>query len=312
MNTPLNPRSLCIFFVLQALFCISFEVNGQSKVHGVVIDITGKAVINANVLLLRGNDSLLVKGAITDAGGNYVFQEIKAGEYIISASFTGFQAAFSTVFNLREQESKALENLQLRALPRQLSTVTVQAKKPPFEQKIDRMVVNVQSSITSAGSTALDVLEKSPGIIVDRQNNVISMAGKDGVGIMINGKSNNMPASAVVQMLAGMNASNIEKIELITTPPANFDAEGNAGFINIVFKTNPDHGTNGSYSLTAGYAKGPTSAASINLNHRKGKFNVFGDYSFSRTNLVQTVKFSRNFSHRGKATENAVSSERDY
>jgi hypothetical protein len=173
------------------------------------------------------------------------------------------------------------------------------------------MVVNVQSTITAAGSTALDVLERSPGIIVDRQNNAIIMGGKEGVVIMINGKINRMPADAVVQLLSGMSANNIEKIELITTPPSNFDAEGNAGYINIVFKTNPDFGTNGSYTLTMGYGRGETPAGSINFNHRKGKVSLFGDYSYARTHLIQNWEFYRQVSYQSKVTDHFLDTDRD-
>src|SRR5205085_3545252 len=102
--------------------------------------------------------------------------------------------------------------------PIQLSGVTLLSKKPMFEQKIDRMVINVKGSITSAGGSALEVLEKSPGVVVNRQSNAIALNGKDGVVVMINGKISRMPMDAVVQMLSGMNASNIDHIELITTP----------------------------------------------------------------------------------------------
>jgi hypothetical protein len=155
----------------------------------------------------------------------------------------------------------------------------VQSRRPLLEQKIDRLVVNVKNSITSAGSTALDVLERSPGVIVNRQANSIVMSGKEGVTVMINGKISYMPVAALVQMLEGMNAGNIDRIELITTPPANLDAQGNAGFINIVLLSNPNFGFNGSISAGLGYGDGMATANSINFNYRKDKFNLFGDYS---------------------------------
>ena len=92
--------------------------------------------------------------------------------------------------------------------------------------------------MSASGGTALDLLEQTPGIVVDRQNLSISMMGKGGVRIMVNGRMNYLPNDAVGAYLAGINADNIETIELITTPPANFDAEGNAGYINIILKNN--------------------------------------------------------------------------
>ena len=140
-------------------------------------------------------------------------------------------------------------------LNHQIQEVDVVAKKPVYELKVDRMVVNVENSITSSGNTALEVLEKSPGVVVDRQNNGISLVGKSGVMVIINGKRTPLPVDAAIQMLDGMNADNVKRIELITTPPAKYDAEGDAGIINIVLKKHEDFGTNGSFNLGAGVAK---------------------------------------------------------
>ncbi len=174
------------------------------------------------------------------------------------------------------------------------------------------MVINVSSSILSDGSSALEILERSPGVIVDRQNSTISLVGKNGVLVMINGKQSYMPTSSVVQLLQGMNASNIETIELITTPPANFDAEGNAGFINIVLKERTDVGLNGSYALSFGIGNGTTTNDNINFNYRKNKINLFGDYSFLRDAQLQLFKFDRTFIDRdGIPVALSTTSDRD-
>src|SRR6185312_7048540 len=135
-------------------------------------------------------------------------------------------------------------------------------------------------------------------------SNMLSVNGKNGVIIMINGKRNYMDLASVVQMLAGMPSGNIERIEIITTPPANFDAEGDAGIINIVLKSNDNFGTNGSYSITAGYSKGEQNSVSANINHRKGKVNLFGNYSFSRIRLQQVWNNYHAIANNGKLLEN--------
>jgi len=272
---------------------------------------TNQPVANATVLLLKANDSSLVKGTVTNTSGRYQFQMIPAGNYILSSSYANFGQVFSPAFLLVDKIETTVEALQLSQKDNQLKTVVVSAKKPLFEQKIDRMIINVASSLTNAGSTALDVLMRSPGIIVDQQNNTLSMNGKDGVVVMMNGKISRMPVSAVVQMLAGMPSGNIEKIELITTPPANFDAEGNAGFINIVMKTNNQFGTNGSYTLTAGYGKRPVGAASTNFNYRTQKWNLYGDYSFARTGLETVFSFYRKVMQGTKSIETLADTDRD-
>jgi len=132
------------------------------------------------------------------------------------------------------------------------------------------------------------------------------------VVVMINGKINRMPIEAVVQMLAAMSADNIEKIELITTPPANLDAEGNAGYINIVLKSNTQYGTNGSYTLTAGYGKGPRTEGSINFNHRKNKLNYYGDFSLSRNNSEHMFSFYHKIVNSGDTTETTSVANRNY
>src|SRR5205085_3520376 len=182
---------------------------------------------------------------------------------------------------------------------------------PMFEQKIDRMVINVKNSITNAGGTALDVLEKSPGVTVNKQNNTIAVNGKNGVVVMINGKITYMPMEALVQLLAGISAGNIDKIELITTPPAKYDAEGNAGYINIVLINNPDAGFNGSYFLTAGYGKKELGSAGINFNYRTSKINMYGNYAFNYDHSIQTGTGFTQITKGGNIIANSSFSDRD-
>ncbi len=286
-------------------FILSFQtVYAQSKVYGSIIDINGKPIISANVLLLNSKDSSLVKGTVTDNAGTYYFDKITIGKYFIASTFTGFEKSYTSLLHIiSNHDDIDAGTLKLMQNNAELNNVTVYAKRPLYEQKIDRLVINVENSITSAGNTALEVLERSPGVVVDHQNNLISMNGKDGVVLMINGKINHMPVAAVVQMLSGMSAGNIEKIELITTPPANFDAEGNAGYINIVLKANNNFGTNGSFSATLGYGKGLVSEASFNFNHRKGKINFYGDLSCSRIRKPFPASIYTKISNEGNITE---------
>jgi len=283
----------------------------QSKIYGTVTNTEGKPVAHASVLLLKALDSSLVKGTISTVSGSYVFENIRPDKYFITSTFEGLQQQYSEVFSLAKNQDQHMAALKMQEFKGELKSVTVQAKKPLYEQKIDRMVINVAASITSSGSTALEILEKSPGITVDRQNNAISMNGKGGVVIMVNGKISRVPVASLIQMLDGMSSANIEKIELITTPPANYDAEGNAGYINIVMKTNTQYGTNGSFSLTGGYTKGFLSQSGLNFNHRKAKINLYGDYSFSQTPRKQDMSFYRKVNNNDTNVETYTSTYRD-
>lgn len=262
----------------------------------------------ANVLLMKSADSTLVKGALTSESGTFELKEIPGGSYYIQASFVGFQPASSATFQVNSNTT--VPDIFLSE-GEELGEVVVQAKKPLFTQKVDRLVINVENSIVSSGGTALEVLERSPGVVVNRQNNAISVVGKDGVVVMINGKTSYVPASTLVQMLDGMSADNIESIELITTPPANFDAEGNAGFINIVLKKNADLGLNGSYSLSAGYGDGVVTNDNINFNFRKNNFNLFGGYSFRLDKRAQIFKTSREYMQDGDLASTSSVTDRD-
>lgn len=264
------------------------QLLAQSNIHGTIADAGGMPLKDASVLLLKSSDSSLVKGALSDSAGKYTFDNIPKGAYLVSASFAGKQQAFSKVFELNQDKiKKEIGTISLHNADIALKAVTVAALKPMFEQKIDRMVINVKNSISDAGGTALDVLSKSPGVTVNLQDNTITINGKNGVVVMINGKITYMPMDALVQLLAGISASNIDKIELITTPPAKYDAEGNAGYINIVLINNPYQGINGSYFLSGGYGKGPLGSAGGNFNYRTSRINLFGNYNFNYTRNIQ-------------------------
>ena len=261
------------------LLFITFELCTQNSIQGKVFDDQSIPLEFANVLLLQESDSSFVNGSMADIDGSFVFDDLKSGQYILEASMVGFESARIRGIALSGQTRISVDSIVLTSGVA-LNEIEVIARKPLYEQKIDRLVVNVENSIVSTGSTVLDILERSPGVMVNRQQGQISLVGKEGVVVLINGKNSYMPIDAVVQMLDGMNSENIESIELITSPPAKFEAEGNAGFINIILKQRTDVGLSGSYSLTGGYGRGVVSNDNINFNFRKNKFNLYGGYGF--------------------------------
>lgn len=276
---PLHKTALLSFLVL----IVYSHSIAQSIVRGKVINSKREPAAQASAMLLQSKDSLLVKAGLCDNSGRYMFEDVKEGSYLISISSIGHTQYYSSAFSTGSKPSDlSIDSIVLAEEDKKLAAVTVVGRKPLLEQRVDRLIINVASGVTTAGNTILEVLERSPGVIVNRQDNTISMNGKDGVNIMINGKLSYMPVSAIVQMLSGMSSNNVETIELITTPPANFDAEGNAGYINIVLKRNDNYGTNGAASLTLGYGSGWVTGATVNLNHRNENINIYSDISFSR------------------------------
>ncbi|MEO5998927.1 MAG: outer membrane beta-barrel protein [Chitinophagaceae bacterium] len=291
------------------LLLITFSIiynplKAQTKLIGKIMKGPNDPLEYANVLLLQFKDSSLVKGTISDKNGQYIFQKTSKGKYLLSISFTGFEKAFISPISLTNEDytSEMGEIVLIKSLE-DLKSVNVVAKKQLFEQKIDRMIINVSSSITYAGGSALEVLERSPGVLINQQNSTISMNGKEGVAVMINNKINRMPINVIVEMLSGMSANSIERIELITSPPAGMDAEGSAGYINIILKSTTESGTNGSYAITGGFSHGESAQASMNFNHRKKLLNFFGDFSFSRTRSRQLWDVYNKVIYQGKTKE---------
>ncbi len=289
---------------------LQISLFSQTQIEGKVLAVSGEGISFANVLLLDATDSTLVKGALTKEDGSYLLNADAGKRFLIEVNMVGYSSSYTDVFTVSTNSPQTLAPLTLTEGV-ELAEVQVVARKPLFEQKIDRMVVNVANSVTSAGGTALEVLERSPGVLVNRQSQALSLVGKSGVVIMINGKVTYQPASGIVQMLQGMSADNIERIELITTPPAKFDAEGDAGFINIVLKKRTDLGLNGNFSTSVGYGDGETASANLNLNYRNQKINIFSTYSFLWESQLQEFYNYRKVLFDGQSTESEVLTNRD-
>jgi len=293
------------------LFVNAVHVFSQNKISGRIEDTFDYGVAFANVLLLNLSDSSLAKGAVTDADGYYELAGIKEGNYILESYMVGYAKSYSPVLSVGSGDDINVESIILDEDVQQLDEIVVKAEKPLYELESGKMVINVKSSITAAGNSAIDVLEKSPGVLVNRQNDSFSLGGKDGVIVLMNGKRSRMPMSAVYQLLEGINASDIEKIEIMTIPPANYDADGDAGLINIVMKKDLATGTNGSVTTNIGYGSGPRAGGSLNLSHRAKKFSLYGNYSYNYNEQNQQLNFYRNTINSMEEVTSASESDRE-
>jgi iron complex outermembrane recepter protein len=263
------------------LLLIAQGVIGQ--VTGRITSAAGQPVAFANVLLLKAADTTLAKVTLTDDKGSFQLDNVLPGAYRLRLSSVGFQTWESSPFELNSSQLvKDFGTQVMQEKARELGQVVVRAEKPLLQQQAFGTVVNVESSVLTKGSSALQLLERSPGVVIDYRNNNIALNGKSGVTVMINGKVMRMPLDQVVTLLNGMSADNIEKIELMTTPPAKYDASGSAGMINIVLKQNRKAGTNGSVSLTAGYGWREKATGNLNLSHNTKKFDIHSTYTYTR------------------------------
>lgn len=271
-------------YIFTLLSCLMIAVISQAqtktgKISGTIIDGNSKTVEAATIALLKAKDSSVVKFSVANKDGKYAFENISDGRYLVSVTAVGHKKAFSEAFELTAaQDNVEVKTLELVPQAKAMNEVVVTAKKPLIEQKIDRTVVNVEASPTNVGSSALEVLEKVPGVTVDKDGN-ISLKGKQGVMVLVDGRPTYLSAQDLANMLSNMNSNQLEQIEVMTNPPAKYDAAGNSGIINIKTKKNKQFGYNGSVTLGYGQGRYHRTNEGINFNYRKGKVNLFTNLS---------------------------------
>lgn len=287
------------YFTLLTILCFSgisslFAQNTLAKgVKGRVE--AQKPVEAATVSLLNAKDSSIVKTAVTDKNGEFEISLAKDGNFLVSIQAIGYNNYYSEGFAVNaSHEVYTLKTAQLVAQSQQLGGVTVTTKKPFIEQKIDKTVVNVDASPTNVGLSTLDVLEKSPGITVDKDGNV-SLRGKAGVVIYIDGRPTYLSGTDLANYLKNLPSTSLDQIEIMTQPSAKYDASGNAGVINIKTKKTKVKGLNGSVTLGGGQGFYPKANESMNINYRVGKVNLFANYSYGYYKNFHSLDLTRNF-----------------
>lgn len=295
MHLPMNRLSRCFIFLLLPL-CFSAATFAAS-VSGRVTDDHGMPLKLASILLLSAADSTLIKTELTDEKGEFVLTPVANGTYVLRATLMSYEGYTQTVSVAGGDV--ALSGIYLHARSKELEEVAIRAQKPFVEVHADKLVVNVENSIVNAGSTAMDVLAKSPGVTIDNNDN-IKLKGKPGVNVMINGKITPISGADLANMLKSMPSNTIESIELISNPSAKYDAAGTAGIINIKMKRDKKMGLNGSVNAT--YAQGvyEKTNGGVNLNYRNRKVNVFANYNHADREGFNHLMLDRNFLDKGR------------
>jgi iron complex outermembrane receptor protein len=285
-------------YLILMLLTAAVAASAQSGKGSISVTVTNeqKAPLeNATVEVLRAKDSALVKTALSDKSGTALAEGLPAGRYLLRVTMTGHSATYAPSF---EVSAGALQQLPALALApkasNELAGVTVTARKPFIQKLNDRIVVNVEGSIVSAGSSAMDVLERAPGVTVDN-NDLIALRGRAGVIIMIDGKPTPMTGTELANYLKSLQSNAIERIDIITNPSSKYDAAGNSGIIDIRLKKDQRMGYNG--TLNASYGRGylPKTNAGATINYRNKKMNLFGSYSYGNREILNHLFINRNF-----------------
>jgi iron complex outermembrane receptor protein len=282
-----------ILFAALFVFLSTATAQKNGSVSGNILK-SDKAADGATVTLLRAKDSATVKLSAANKEGVYVFENVADGDYLVSATTVGHQKNFSKRFSINAQQQVVqVPIITLKVVSKELADVSITAKRPLVEQRIDRTIVNVEASITNIGTSALEVLEKAPGVTVDRDGN-ISLKGKEGVLVMVDGKLTQLGGADLANLLRSMSSNQLDQIEIMTNPPARYDAAGNAGVINIKTKKSLRAGFNGSTNLTYSQGRYPKTAEAFNFNYREGRVNLFTNLSHNYNQGFSTMNLDRN------------------
>jgi iron complex outermembrane receptor protein len=289
-------RVILSITVLLLLSIIGTQAKAQGSINGNVLSPDQQKAEAAIVNLLSVKDSALVKAVITDSIGQFEFLITKPGIYFISVTFLGAAKYYTKPFGpINASQSVKLDPIQLIAkTANTLEEVTVTSKLPFVEKRIDRTVINPDALITNAGTNALEVLEKSPGIQVDINGN-ISLRGKQGVMVFIDDKPTYLSSADLANYLRSLPSSTLATIEIMTNPPAKYDAAGNAGIINIKLKRTKAKGVNGGINTSYGQGVYARSNNSFNLNYRVNKINFFTSLSYNINNSFQDLYIERQY-----------------
>lgn len=282
-----------------SLFFTGLAQTKTGKISGTIKDGGKKTIESATIMLLKASDSSTIKLTVANGEGQYQFDGLQTGQYLVAVTAVGHNKEYSKVVELTApDQSVVLETIELVPVAKTIEGVVVTSKKPFIEVKPGKTMINVESSPTNAGLNALELLEKSPGVTVDNDGN-ISLKGKQGVLILIDGKPTYMSGTDLTNLLKNMPSSNLDQLEIMTNPPAKYDAAGNSGIINIKTKKNIVKGMNGNVNL--GFSKGIYGRTNngINLNYRNNKVNIFGGYNVGNWKGFNKLIIDRNFYKNG-------------
>ncbi|WP_396601108.1 TonB-dependent receptor domain-containing protein [Algibacter sp. R77976] len=291
-------KLLTFFLFLLSTLCFS----QQFRVNGIVNDTFNKPIAYTNVVILNKGNSEVVKGVTTNEAGVFLIENIDKGDYTIKISFLGFED-FLKEISLNQDLDLGL--ILLKENFEELDGVKIVAKRPTVKRLVDRLVFNVENS-TLSNNNVLDVLKHTPGVLVNNEKITVKQSTPV---IYINDRRVHLSSNEVQQLLEGTSASNIKSIEVITNPPAKYEAEGGA-VINIVTSKNIVAGYNG--SVFGNYKQGseyPKYSAGTSHFFKGKKLNTYLNYSISPRKDYRNNNEFVNFLDEGETTS---SWETDY
>jgi len=286
-------HQLCVTLVL-FLMGMSHVVVAQDKstLLGQVKETNGNGLPYANIALIQADNGDLITGAVSDGNGKFTITTTASGKALLTVSSIGFVTYESEEIELKPGLKKDFGSLEIKEEISSLEEVTIQSTRPDVIIEADRTIVNIEGTVLAEGNTALDVIGRSPGVYVDADGN-INLNGRSGVIVLLDDRQTYMSAEDLANFLRAMPADNIKSIEVISNPPAKFDAEGAAGVLNIKLKKNTYNGTNGNIQAGNQYNGlwAPFAGATVNVKRGKWTTNASLNYNeWSRFNDLDILR----------------------
>ena len=278
-----------ILFLTALLFNLTLfgQSSQNTMIRGRVSDIESSEVLPyVNIVVKNSADSILT-GGITNQKGQFEIKKIPFGDHKVEFQFIGYKTGIRTIKLSKEQPKINLGEVKISVESDLIDEVTLVTELSTVEQKVDRKVINVGKDLTSAGTTASEMLNNVQSVSVDQQTGNISLRGNENVRILIDGKPSNISAS---QLLKQIPSSSIKQVELITNPSAKYNPEGMSGMINIILHKNMNQGFNANINSGITYGENARFNGALNMNYKTGKVNFYSNYGYN-------VGKSHNFGH---------------
>ena len=284
-------KHLIIFSSL--LFALFLNAQNNNKISGKLLD-ENKIALNKILVVLLKTDKSIAKTTFSQENGFFEFDNLSKDDYYISISDSNFIEHLTEKIIFTDESLILLPIILKNLETNQLNEVKVAVKTQFVVQKADRVVVNPEALISNAGGNALEALSKSPGVMVG-DNGEIKLKGKSGVTIFIDDKPTYLTGSELENYLKSLPTSSIKQIEIMTNPPAHYEAAGNSGIINIKTKRSALKGLNGSASESFGQGRYARTNENLNLNFNTSRLALFSNISYSNTNTFHDLTINRYF-----------------
>jgi len=304
--------------LLSASILFSAKLCAQGSIKGSVTDDKRSALPSVVIRLKRLPDTGLYKVVSASLSGNFIFNGLSAGDYTLRADLMGYKPVIKSNLVISPADSVIdVGMLILAPASTMLNEVSIKAQVPMIETQIDRTVVNVDQNIANTGTNALELLKKLPGVQV-MPDGQITLNGKSGVNVTLDGKTTYLSADDLASLLTNTPSSDISKIEIMTNPSAKYDAEGTGGIINIIKKRNTKSGLNGSVTASFGQGYYGRYNSSLVLNYKTDKFNLYLNNSygynkgFSLNNVTTDITNGNTLSSEQVSTNTGVTVNKAY